>query len=200
VIVPTLTNSAAAPEHTIAYVLRHTQLLPRQVLYIFGSALHRAIATTGRPVVLPDMVVDVVREAEATLCPEIFSAHHVRHPMAHDVARRLIPYLPFRFDDGYLHRMCNRAAIKADFGLDYREVREMFTDVGILGRYMCETERYVQAQFAYSVEGQVTLSPEEDYCLHPLFVRQYNSRDALPSTSNAKPVYPYGTPLEKDLR
>ncbi|WP_214107644.1 P-loop ATPase, Sll1717 family [Acrocarpospora catenulata] len=194
VLPPSLINHAGTPESTIAYVLRHTQLLPRQVLYIFNEALHRAIALTGIPRVYTAQILDTVADAEATLCPEVFSANHFRYPQAHAVARRLIPYLPFRFDDGYLHRMCNRAAIRADFGLDYREVREMFTDVGILGRYTHETERYLRAEFAYATEGQMILSPDEEYCLHPLFVRQYSSRDTRPSSPRAKPVYPSGIP------
>lgn len=195
VITPSLRNLAGAPERTIAYVLRHTQLLPRQVLYIFNEALHRAIVeSTGPPVVRPAHIVESVCEAEATLCAEVFSAHRYRYPEAKKVAGRLIPYLPFRFDDGYLHKMCNRAAIKADFGLDYREVREMFTDVGILGRYLSETDRYLRAEFAYAVQGQLMLSPDEEYCLHPLFVRQYNSKDARPARRADKSVYPFGTP------
>jgi hypothetical protein len=194
-VIPTsITNPSGIPEHTVAYVLRHTQLLPRQVLYIFNEAFHRAIAEHDRPIVQPSHIVDTVREAEAILCPEVFSAHSFRHRKAQMVARRLIPYLPSRLDDGYLHRMCNRAGIKADFDLDYREVREMFTDVGILGRYLAETDRYLKAEFAYAMEGQMILSPDEEYCLHPLFVRQYNAKDALPSRKAGKAIYPSGTP------
>jgi hypothetical protein len=196
VIPNSITNPNGTPEHTVAYVLRHTQLLPRQVLYIFNEALHRAIAENDRPTVRPSHIVDAVREAEAILCPEVFSANSFRHRKAQMVARRLIPYLPCRFNDGYLHRMCNRAGIKTDFDLDYREVREMFTDVGILGRYLGETDRYLKAEFAYAMEGQMILSPDEEYCLHPLFVRQYNAKDAR--SSPGKAIYPSGTPEPSD--
>ena len=78
-------------EQTVGYILRHTQLLPRQVLYIFNEALHRAIAATKLPVVRDTDVVSAVAEVEATLCPGVFSAYGFRYPRAHDVARRLIP-------------------------------------------------------------------------------------------------------------
>lgn len=194
VLPPSLIGQDGVPENTVAYVLRHTQLLPRQVLYIFNEVLHAAIAKTGGPRPRADDVLRAVAEAEATLCPEVFSANHFRYPHAHAVARRLIPYLPFRFDDGYLHRMFNQAGVRKECGLDYVQAREMLTDVGILGRFVGETERYLRAEFAYSAEGQMILSPDEEYCLHPMFVRQYNARDALPSVPGAKPVYPSGTP------
>jgi len=194
VLPPSFITPEGIAEQTVGYILRHTQLLPRQVLYIFNEALHRAIAATKLPVVRDTDVVSAVAEVEATLCPEVFSAYGFRYPRAHDVARRLIPYLPFSFDDGYLHRSCNRAAIKADFGLDYREVREMFTDLGIIGRYLGETERYLRAEFSYSVDGHLILSPDENYCLHPLFVRQYNAKGSLNRSFGGKPVYPSGMP------
>ncbi|GII02060.1 P-loop ATPase, Sll1717 family [Planobispora takensis] len=193
VLPPEVRTPAGIKEDTIGYVLRHSQLLPRQVLYMFNEAMHRTLVATDSPVIRGTDIVSAVAEAEGTLCPEVFSAHQFRYPQAHDVARRLIPFLPFLFDDSYLHRMCNQAGVSKSFGLDYREVREMFTDVGIIGKYTGETSRYLKADFAYSAEGQMILSPDEKYCLHPLFVRYYNSRDALASGRRIKPVYPSGT-------
>ncbi|GIH21814.1 hypothetical protein Aph01nite_01240 [Acrocarpospora phusangensis] len=191
---PSLTSPTGRAEPTIAYLLRHTQLLPRQVLYVFNEALHRSIASTGRPYLRAEHLLATIAETEVTLCAEVFSAHRFRYPQAHAVARRLIPYLPFRFDDPYLHRMCNRAGIRAEFGLGYLEVREMFTDVGVIGRFQDETERYLRAEFAYAAEGQMVLSPDEEYCLHPLFVRRYNAKDVRSPQKGGKPVYPSGTP------
>jgi hypothetical protein len=193
---PRITDSCGADEPTYAYILRHTQLLPRQVFYIINEALHRALLENGAPEISPRHIVEAVRAVEAALCPEVFSAHAYCYPQAHAVARQLIPFLPFRFDDGLLHRMCNQAGIRKHFGLDYQEVREMFATVGILGRFFAETSSYVSAEFAYSVDGQLLLSPEEEYCLHPLFVRQYRSVDLVPGRPRPKPVYPTGVPVE----
>ncbi|MEV0388863.1 hypothetical protein [Nonomuraea sp. NPDC050643] len=192
VLPSSLTNTRGVPEKTIPYILRHTQLLPRQVLYIFGEALHQAIVETGRPRIRAMDVVSAVAEAEAVLCPEVFSAHSFRYPRAPDVTRRIIPYLPFRFDDGFLHQMYNHAGIRKNFDLNYVEMREMLADLGILGQYAGETEHYLRAEFAYTVDRQMTLSPDRDYCLHPLFVRHYSSPDALPGVHGIKPVYPSG--------
>ena len=180
-------------EEVIPYILRHTQLLPRQVIYILNECFARAIARRNSLHVQPAEVVEAVGEVEATLCPEVFSAHGFRYPEASVAAIRLIPLLPFKFDDGELHEAYNQAGLKK-LQLDYRYVRQMLTDIGVIGRLIDETERYLKAEFAYSIEGQLVLSPDEDYCLHPLFVRQYNSRDIAGGKMSAKPVYPVGTP------
>ncbi|MEV0620062.1 hypothetical protein AB0I81_42555 [Nonomuraea sp. NPDC050404] len=192
VLPASVTNSRGIPELAVPYILRHTQLLPRQVLYIFGEALHHAIVETGGPHIRDKDVVNAVAEVEAVLCPEVFSAHSFRYPKAPDVAQRIIPYLPFRFSDGFLHQMFNHAGIRKNFDLNYVEMREMLTDLGILGQYTGETEHYLQAEFAYTVDRQLTLSPDKEYCLHPLFVRHYSSPDTLPGAKGVKPVYPSG--------
>ncbi|WP_043622725.1 P-loop ATPase, Sll1717 family [Nonomuraea candida] len=192
VLPESLTNSRGVPEKSVPYILRHTQLLPRQVLYIFGEALHQAIVETGGPHIRDKDVVNAVAEAEAVLCPEVFSAHSFRYPHAPDVGRRIIPHLPFRFNDGFLHQMFNYAGIRKNFDLNYVEMREMLTDLGIIGQFTGETEHYLHAEFAYTLDRQMTLSPDKDYCLHPLFVRHYGSPDTLPGAERVKPVYPSG--------
>jgi hypothetical protein len=58
----------------------------------------------------------------------------------------------------------------------------MFTEVGIMGRFLAEGERGLRAEFAYAMERQMILSPDEEHCPHPLFVGRYNSGDMRPSS------------------
>jgi hypothetical protein len=196
----TVVNRQGATERAIAYILRHTQLLPRQLLLILNEALSQAIADSSPslPSVTEEHVLAAVRKAEGILCPEIFSAHHYRHPDAEGVAAALIPYLPFRFDDAQLNKSCTMAGIRKTFGHDTTAVRSMFSDIGIIGRFVGATEVYSKAEFSYSVEGRLSLSPFEEFCLHPLFVRQFGSvslRNTATFTPEAHlPVYPLGTP------
>ena len=197
VLPPEVVNLAGRRESVVAYTLRHTQLLPRQFLYILNVALGRALLRTGIQLdVTVDDVVGAVTEVEAILCPEIFRAHAFRYPNALTAAKRLIPYLPFRFSDSDFHEMVNESGIPKAIDMDYREVREMFVHVGILGRVLSDTDYYIRGEFEYTVEGGLNLGPDDEYCLHPLFVRQYASRDVTRTNRGTRPVYPLGTPEE----
>jgi len=79
--------------------------------------------------------------------------------------------------------------------MDYVDVREMMVRVGMLGRYKKSTAEYVEAEFEYTVEGQLGIGPDDRYCLHPLFVRTFRSKDTVEASADVKPVYPRGTPL-----
>jgi hypothetical protein len=196
----TVVNQNGGTERAIAYILRHTQLLPRQVLLILNEALAQAIAdsTPELPSVTGEHILASVRRAEGILCPEIFSAHHYRFPDAEQVATALIPFLPFRFDESELEQACTRAGLKKTHGHNVTAIRSMLGDIGIIGRFLGVTDVYNKAEFSYSVEGRLTLSPFDQFCLHPLFVRQFGSVSLLDRDSFAPeshlPVYPMGTP------
>ncbi|GAA1042070.1 hypothetical protein GCM10009557_67250 [Virgisporangium ochraceum] len=187
-------NRLGVTEPTVSYMLRHTQLLPRQFIHILNRALHRAIVARGTPAVRPEEVLDAVAEVEAILCPEVFASYGHQFPDARAIAHRLLPNLPFRFDDSFLHQMCNRAGIRRSYGVEYPEVREMLAQMGIIGRFRSEDGYYLNAEFEYTVEGSLNLAPEDVYCLHPMFVRECKSRDVRLENMGARPVYPAGTP------
>jgi len=180
-------------EETVPYLLRHTQLLPRQVLYVFNECIKRAVKDTGGPFATPVHVVDAVAEVEATLCPEVFRAHSFRYPCAKEVVSGLVPRLPFRFTESQLHKEFNRSGLKKR-GHEYPVVRQLLADCGVVGRFLRETDNYHRAEFAYTVEGDLILSPQDEMCLHPMFARQFSSTDLRPGGDSPKPVYPTGTP------
>ncbi len=191
VLPTTVTNMSGLEEPVLRYMTRHTQMLPRQFIYILNQAIARALAATGRPFVSEEQVREAVMECEANICPEIFSAHRFRFPDAEEVTRELIPKLPFQFDDGDLAVACRELALAPR----YHEIRSMLTEIGVLGQLLKVGPVYRHAEFAYTVEGQFQVSPEQPYCLHPLFVRQFKSRD-LAGGSPPMPVLPTQTSLD----
>ncbi len=191
VLPATVTNMSGLEEPVLRYMTRHTQMLPRQFIYILNQAIARALAATGRPFVSEEQVREAVMECEANICPEIFSAHRFRFPDAEQVARELIPKLPFQFDDGDLHVACRELALAPR----YHEIRSMLTEIGVLGQLLSVGPIYRHAEFSYTVEGQFQVSPDRPYCIHPLFVRQFKSRD-LAGGSRPMPVLPTEASLD----
>ena len=202
-----VTNNSGRDEQTIVYILRHTQLLPRQVLQILNRVMELAIAESpaGPPSVRSQHVVQAVLDTEGLLCSEVFSAHSLRYPHAEEVASALLPELPFRFTEERGHKAWNRCAAKRELQLTWAQVRTMLADIGILGRLVNENEQYLRAEFAYTVPGRWTLAPHEEYCLHPLFVREFRSSGLHSPFSNArsepqKSVHPIKTqPTQQGL-
>ncbi len=74
---------------------------------------------------------------------------------------------------------------------DFAQFKRMLIEIGAIGRITSETERYIQAQFEYTVPHQLVTSTDDMLCLHPLFTEIFSAK-----TRENKPVYPYGSRLE----
>ncbi|MEM9564257.1 MAG: hypothetical protein AAGA93_16665 [Actinomycetota bacterium] len=211
-------------EEGIAYVLRHTQLLPRHLLRMLNAIWLREPAREGAVTVEPRAVIQGVRDVEDQIVTEICKAYELVHPTANEVCRAVIKNLPRRFTDSQLHRTFNqvgKGALKRaneriqqaqaaeparafntfampDPRMDYFDFKAMLLEIGCLGRLIEETERYHVAEFEYTVHYRLAVGDVDEMCVHPLFSGVYQSM-ADPEIDK-RVVYPYGTNPEIDHR
>ncbi len=182
-------NSFGVEEATLAYALRHTQLLPRHLLRILNGVMRRSRELEDEPLtVSPAAVTDGVRRVEELLVTEIFTAYSAVHPSAREVCRRVIPDLALAFTDGNLHKVFNQAGIRKATGLQYFDFKEMLLEIGCVGRVIGHTDRYVEGEFDYTLPTPLFPGADDELCLHPLFSRVFRAR----IDEGAMPVYPYG--------
>jgi len=191
-------NAAGVEEHTISYILRHTQLLPRHFLMLLNSIFRNTGKTQGlHPFPInAERIVEGVRRVEEKIVMEIFGAFRLVHPTAEEACRRCLPALGHKFSAGELHKMYNRHA-KSVFGGEIHDFRRMLFEIGALGRVIPgkETDTYIQGEFQYTFDHEVVPSPQDELCLHPLFsgIFRGNQKD--------RPVYPYGCrPEDEEYR
>ncbi|MFN0192080.1 MAG: P-loop ATPase, Sll1717 family [Aestuariivirga sp.] len=188
-------NGFQLKEDPLAYILHHTQLLPRQLIQYFNSiiALNHRKFRNRRDSICQEAIVQGVQEVEGTMCREIFSAYRHVHPLAQSTVAKSLPYLKYEFSGGELHKVFNRHAKAAFEGGDFEDFRRMMIEVGVVGRVEKHTERYVVGKFDYTVPNQLVVTTEDNLCLHPLFVRTHRAR--IKDSDN--PVYPHGTEFDK---
>jgi hypothetical protein len=143
--------------------------------------------------VTPEAVIDGVRQVEELLAVEIFSAYSAVHPSAREVCRRALPELGVSFSDGDLHRTYNRTGIAKTTGLEYFEFKELLVEIGALGRVVRHTNRYIEAEFDYTVPSPLFPGHNDDLCLHPLFSRVFQARGMGTHNTRKLAIYPYGS-------
>jgi hypothetical protein len=189
-------NRFGGTEVSLAYILRHTQLLPRQLLmYLNRIAVISMRKKDSVPMFNEKSILKGIYEVEPTICEEIFSAFKYVHPGARDACDRCLPYLTNHFDDGDLHRVYNRHGKNIENVLDYTDFKRLLIEIGAIGRVLDQTNRYVIGLFEYTVPHKLTTTTEDRLCMHPVFFEVFqakkpeNIRDFLP-------VYPYGTDLD----
>ncbi len=175
----------------VAYILRHTQLLPRHLLMFLNSIFEkqRKLNESKYPQISEAAVKSGIAQIEYRLCQEIFSGYQTLYPDANAVCEACIPELPLQFSHSDLQRVFNRFGKKASGYKDYWDFKRLLVETGIIGRVISETDRYIIGRFEYTVPHKLVVSTADSLCLHPVFAEVYNFKDH----GATRTVYPYGS-------
>jgi hypothetical protein len=199
----TLHNGLGTSEDPLAYLLRHTQLLPRHLIEILNSVFTYRAHDSLPWAVSPAAVLAGTRTAERLIVQGIFAAHRASFPFASDALKRLSDRLPICFPANELRKVFNRQGIRKLTGLDFDEFLSMLFALGVVGVRFDQTARYNKAHFQYTFDSNLTAEEDVDYlCFHPLYTRHLHER-SLPKLrrSNALATYPHGCdPADEDYR
>jgi hypothetical protein len=193
VLPDTVTNRLGEREDAIAYIMRHTQLLPRHLILYLNEISKKALGSNGKSFRLhQDAIIEGVRASEHILCREIFSAFQQVHPKAEKACRSLLPNLSLTFKFGDLHREFNRSRRWLEDFEDQHEALAILLGIGAIGVVSDETDRYTRGLFDYTLPDNLNYRADDTFCVHPIFVEQYRVIDQ-PKRQPIKPVYPAGS-------
>jgi len=198
-----MTSGLDIDEDPLAYVLRHTQLLPRHLIGILNGVFSRKDKGSRPWAVAPSAVLAGTRHAEQLLVAGVLKAYGSSYPTAAEVLRRLSGRLSISFPASQLHEVYVRAGIRKLAQLSFNEFLSMLFDLGVVGIKFGETDRYNKAHFQYTFDNSLVPREELDHlCLHPLFTRYLLER-SIPRLREERShaTYPYGCdPLGDDYR
>jgi GTPase SAR1 family protein len=180
-------------EDPIAYIIRHTQLLPRHLLMILNEIClkSRKYPSSVPRKISEEAIKEGISSVEETLTQEIFTAYKTVYPQAENVCRACIPEMQHRFSIGDLQRVFRSHGKKAMENNDFDDFKRMLIEMGIVGCVIDDKDRYIQAKFEYTAQHQLVSSTSDTLCFHPLFTEIFSAK-----TDEKKPVYPYGTQLD----
>lgn len=199
-------NGLGTEEDPVAYLMRHTQLLPRHLIIILNEIMSRAamgLTPDDIPCATAEQVVEGVDEAENIIVDGILTSYMYEYPEIGDALDMIKNHLNVAESMSDLHTIFNKASV-ARAGLSFAKFIDACLAVGALG-VVNEHDpqgRYVQGDFSYTFVGEV-LRPVEDrdeLCVHPLFVSRLFGRLKIQELirDGARAVYPYGSAPEHD--
>jgi energy-coupling factor transporter ATP-binding protein EcfA2 len=189
-------NLVSHAEDSLPYILRHTQLLPRQLLKMLNmiaggqSRMERFMA--GGAVSAQEVLASVQR-AETELAGEVVNAFKATHPSAGELLMRLVPNLPSRLTSDVLSELYEKLSLR-EHARGFEHCRDMLIEMGVLGRVERETRQYLRGQFAYTIPDGFNPAMDDELCLHPMFSQHKGRRP-----SAVKPVYPAAVHIDDEL-
>ncbi|MEM7041378.1 MAG: hypothetical protein AAF543_01075 [Pseudomonadota bacterium] len=193
-----VTNNLGKEEDSFAYIIRHTQLLPRHVIGIFNQIIRLSLSRDDDQFrITEDDIIRGVRLAANSICGGIVSSYRLVHPCSTTLCESMLPHMDNAFTMGQFrlyYRDYGRGIVN-----DYFEAFQMFKELGIFGIVVGESKIYYNGEFEYTQPGSMATSEDDTFCIHPAFAGEYRvGRDNNGYTSK-KEVYPHGTDLDEDL-
>jgi hypothetical protein len=172
----TISNTQGIVEQTFPYVLRHTQMRPRQLIVLCNAIAHRAITEKTFPKFTPDCVVKSVLRGESALAEEVLNSYSSVYPKVGRIVEALTG-LPMMFKGNELDKRASLTASEWTPG-EYSQFafRQLVAELGIVGRVRRVNEKagYVEADFEYSTESRLPLMVTEECVIHPMFYQKLN--------------------------
>ena len=201
-------NKLGQEELTVAYLLRHSQLLPRQIISYLNACFKqhpniKNISVSEDIVPTSKMIVQAVTNLETDISSAICSSFQSKYPKSEDLVKKSLANVGKVFDDADLervHRQELRGMLNKDEPLyEYDEFRNMMIEMGVIGaKFKEDTGYYINARFEYTEDSKLIINPRDIFCVHPIFSGAYqkNIPFNVEEKSRTLVVYPYGTEEE----
>lgn len=164
-------------ERTFSYILRHTQLRPRQMIVLCNRIAQASIDqceddVQGLKNFSGDSIRFGVQEAEIALAKEIINSYRTIFPKASLMINCLTGGTPF-MQGNELHIAFNRARafIPEDPDFDHRQFIDMLVQLGVIGRIRRQDNeaRIVEADFQHNMDHELRINERDQCIVHPMF-------------------------------
>lgn len=171
----TLTNRMGVVERTFPYVLRHTQLRPRQLVIM----CNHIAASAGRafPRIPEKELVRGVREAELLLASEVINSYKQIYHHIGDIISALSGTKVF-FMGRELDKVAKRSSSSWHGDYSLARFRRLVAEIGVVGRVrnISEEPGIVESDFEFTLKDRLFINEKDQCVIHPMFYRKLNSK------------------------
>jgi len=175
-----ITNSVGIDEDPLTYILRHTQMLPRQLLSILNNIAARKQRDETSDIQFDESdIIAGVMKSEETNKDAVLSMYMRRYRQVHELFSLVLPRLTPVFSYGKLQSIWQSSAKKMMEQMncsDFLQFWRLMLSTGALGvvEGSGSSDIYVVGRFEYNTEHQLYISDKDELCVHPMFSRIYN--------------------------
>jgi len=170
-----LKNAINIEEDTWPYILRHTQMRPRQLILICNSIAKLAIQDGTFPHFRDEHIINGIREAELDLASEILNSFSAIYPRVESIVAALMR-IPKVFHGNELDKRASQSAAEWPDKYSPSLFKQLVAELGIVGRVTrgaIDTE-YIDADFEYASTERLLLTHRDTCVIHPMFYRKLN--------------------------
>lgn len=166
-----VTNRKGLREGSFPYILRHTQMRPRQLVVLCNQIAKEAIRSDNFPYFGKINIAEIIREEEVELANEVLNSYSRIYPRVAEIIDALRTF-PMMFPGSMLDKVAPSTA----FAWPAREYspdafRRLVAELGIVGRVRSrdDNSRMVSSDFEYTLSDRLALRSNDMCVIHPMF-------------------------------
>lgn len=182
----TLTSREHQPERVFPYILRHTQMRPRQLVLLCNAIAKQAASLV--PSSDPTRIVtSAIYSQERKLATGVINSYSKVYEDVGIILTALSGE-SMRLDGKRLDKIAPRTSSVWAGEYSPLRFRQLVAELGVVGkvRSVDERSRIISADFEYNREDRLTINDNTDCVIHPMFYRKYSI-----NTSSKWIVYPF---------
>ncbi len=180
-------NLRGGMEQSFPYILRHTQMRPRQLVVICNQIARHAEKNGKFPQFKEINIGKSIAECEYDLADEVLNSYDLIYPRVAEIITALTN-APMVFHGNYLDQIAKRTSGAWPPGIySMAAFRRLVAELGIVGKVRSkdETTGIIAADFEYAMQDRLTLTSDDDCVIHPMFYSK------LQVKKNGWIVYPF---------
>ncbi len=189
-----ITNARGLREHTFSYVLRHTQMRPRQLILLCNAIAEHAQKAGEFPTFSEKDILSAIKDGETKLAIEIINSFSQTYKNVSAIVDALMK-IPMFFKGNELDRRARQSASEwPPSTYTPAKFRRLVAELGIVGRVRRHNESagYIDADFEYSLRERLPITHRDECVIHPMFYSRLNVEFNSPSR-----VMPFSTEREE---
>lgn len=171
----TIVNGHGIEEESFPYVLRHTQLRPRQLVMLCNAIAEES--KRGFPRFSSDVIKKTIQKVECELANEVFNSYDMIYPNVMRALKWAFHSFPISFQGKKLEEIFPKFVSEwSDKSYTLAKFMELVAELGIVGRVQkggeaksADASKIVEAEFEYSRQGRLDLHENDDCVIHPMF-------------------------------
>lgn len=173
-----ITNSFGQSEALIPFILRYTQLRPRQVMTFCNEIFNSFEKINKIPNIEMDKLSQLTAKVSSAFANDVINSYARIYPNIGDVLEALRGS-PMVFYGSYLDKVAKYTAYAWSPGeYSMSNFRKLLAELGVVGvvQRPGESTGIVGVRFEYSHEDELPIR-HDDYCaIHPMFYEKLNTR------------------------
>ena len=171
----TISNENRGQESALTYILRHTQLVPRNILDIFNRLLVESGSLWRMSCrITSNAIIESVSSEEPQIAKQRLQPFLGMYRGVEDAIPELCRQLPHMFTGKELRKVTQRVYKTTE--LSQHQLMDLCYRIGIFGAVKdINPNGYIVADFYDGFGVELQVEPGEQFCFHPVFSKLYKA-------------------------